>query len=108
MNVDLYKSDTTPKYHARDIARFRCAYNNAVMLLSSATPSLESYTKALDGKYKLLKLTERFGRATLPEVKIYDMRNEQRRGNVSPIGLLLKEQLKSVSEERAMAELARS
>ena len=100
-----YKSDTTPKYHARDIARFRCAYNNAVMLLSSATPSLESYTKALDGKYKLLKLTERFGRATLPEVKIYDMRNEQRRGNVSPIGLLLKEQLKSVSERGEQAIL---
>lgn len=93
-----YKSDTTPKYHARDIARFRCAYNNAVMLLSSATPSLESYTKAIEGKYKLLKLTQRYGNATLPEVKIYDMRNEQRRGNTSPIGLLLKEQLKETAQ----------
>ncbi len=93
-----YKSDTSPKYHARDIARFRCAYNDAVMLLSSATPSLESYQKALEGKYKLLKLKERYGRAELPEVTVYDMRNEQRQGNVSPIGKLLKEKLREVSE----------
>ncbi len=93
-----YKSDTSPKYHARDIARFRCAHNGAVMLLSSATPSLESYTKALEGKYKLLKLKERYGTAELPEVKIYDMRNEQRLGNTSPVGLLLKEQMLSVAQ----------
>jgi primosomal protein N' (replication factor Y) len=93
-----YKSDTSPKYHARDIARFRCAYNGAVMLLSSATPSLESYTKALEGKYKLLKLKERYGAAMLPEVKIYDMRNEQRRGNMSPVGGLLREQMTEVAE----------
>ena len=93
-----YKSDTSPKYHARDIARFRCAYNNAVMLLSSATPSLESFTKAREGKYKLLRLKERYGNAVLPDVKIYDMRNEQRRGNTSPIGRLLKEQLRNVAD----------
>lgn len=93
-----YKSDTSPKYHARDIARFRCAYNNAVMLLSSATPSLESFTKAREGKYKLLRLKERYGNAVLPDVKIYDMRNEQRRGNTSPIGRLLKEQLREVAD----------
>ena len=94
-----YKSDTTPKYHARDIARFRCAYNSAVMLLSSATPSIESYTKALEGKYKLLKLKERYGAAVLPEVKIYDMRNEQRMGNTSPIGRMLREKLEEVAEK---------
>ena len=93
-----YKSDTSPKYHARDIARFRCAYNKAVMLLSSATPSIESFTKAREGKYKLLKLTERYGDAVLPEVKIYDMRNEQRKGNTSPIGLLLREKMQEAAE----------
>ncbi len=93
-----YKSDTSPKYHARDIARFRCAHNGAVMLLSSATPSLESFTKAKEGKYKLVKLTERYGTAELPEVKIYDMRNEQRQGNTSPVGLLLKEQMLEVAD----------
>lgn len=95
---NTYKSDTSPKYHARDIARFRCAYNNAVMLLSSATPSLESFTKAREGKYKLLRLKERYGSAVLPDVKIYDMRNEQRRGNMSPISRLLKEQLREVAD----------
>ena len=94
-----YKSDTSPKYHARDIARFRCAYNNAVMLLSSATPSLESYTKAKEGKYKLVTLKERYGSAALPEVKIYDMRNEQRLGNTSPVGMLLKEQMLETAEK---------
>ncbi len=94
-----YKSDTSPKYHARDIARFRCAYNNAVMLLSSATPSLESFTKAREGKYKLLRLRERYGNAVLPEVRIYDMRNEQRQGNLSPVGRLLKEQMREAADK---------
>ena len=93
-----YKSDTSPKYHARDIARFRCAHNDAVMLLSSATPSLESFTKAKEGKYKLVKLTERYGSAALPEVKIYDMRNEAKTGNTSPVGLLLREQMREAAD----------
>ena len=81
-----YKSDQNPKYHARDIARFRCAENGAVMLLASATPSVESYLKAKEGKYKLLRLTKRFGGATLPDVIIADMRRELRTGNMTPIG----------------------
>ena len=81
-----YKSDTNPKYHARDIARFRCAENGAVMLLASATPSVESYLKATEGKYKLLKLSKRYGGATLPKVIISDMRTELRSGNATPIG----------------------
>ena len=51
-----YKSDTSPKYHARDIARFRCSYNNALMLLASATPSFESYYKAKQGVYSLISM----------------------------------------------------
>lgn len=81
-----YKSDQNPKYHTRDIARFRCAENGAVMLLASATPSVESYQKALEGKYTLLRLTKRFGGATLPEVIISDMRHELRSGNMTPMG----------------------
>lgn len=81
-----YKSDVTPKYHARDVARFRCAANNALMLLMSATPSLESYSKALDGKYTLVRLKGRFGKARLPEVTVADMRNEVAEGNTSPLG----------------------
>ena len=101
-----YKSDTSPKYHARDIARFRCAKNGAVMLLSSATPALESYTKALEGKYKLLKLTERPGDARLPEVKIYDMRREAASfGNLSPLGTMLKSELAEVTDRGEQAVL---
>lgn len=84
-----YKSDQNPKYHARDAARYRCASENALMLLSSATPSLESYKKAKDGKYSLVRLEKRYGGASLPTVTIADMRGEAYDGNVSPIGGIL-------------------
>lgn len=100
-----YKSDTSPKYHARDIARWRCVQNRATLLLASATPSIESYSKAMDGKYTLVKLRERYGGAELPDVKIYDMRNEQRMGNLSPVGRLLKEELMRVAERDEQAIL---
>ncbi len=81
-----YKSETSPKYLAHDIARYRCAQNNALMLLASATPSLTSYYKAMSGKYSLVKLSERYGGATLPYVIITDMRRERALGNMSPVG----------------------
>ena len=84
-----YKSDTDPKYHTHDIARKRCADHNAVMVLSSATPSVTSYYKAKNGGYTLVELKERYGNAVLPEVKIYDMRGETAMGNLSPVGGLL-------------------
>lgn len=88
-----YKSDQNPKYHARDIARYRCATENALMLLASATPSLESYLKAVEGKYTLIKLKNRYGGASLPEVTIADMRDEAQNGNVSPLGSFLTNEL---------------
>ena len=81
-----YKSDASPRYHARDIARLRCAYSKALMLLASATPSLESRKKAEDGAYTLVRLTKRYGNAILPEVIVADMRDEAKSGNSSPIG----------------------
>ena len=81
-----YKSDQDPKYHARDIARYRCATENALLLLASATPSLDSYQKAAEGKYTLIKMTKRYGSARLPEVRIVDMRGESTQGNLSPLG----------------------
>ena len=84
-----YKSDQNPKYHARDAARYRCATEKALMLLASATPSLESYLKAKEGKYSLIKLKERYGGARLPLVTVADMRGEASKGNVSPIGEML-------------------
>lgn len=88
-----YKSDSNPKYHARDIARFRAAENRALMLLASATPSVESYQKAMEGKYTLLTLKNRFGGAKLPQVTVADMREEVRGGNMTPIGQTLAKSL---------------
>ena len=84
-----YKSDMNPKYHARDVARFRCAHHKALMLLASATPSLESYYKAKNGTYTLITLKKRYGGATLPKVTIADMRAETQSGVLSPLGSLL-------------------
>ena len=84
-----YKSDNNPKYHARDIARFRCAKENSLLLLASATPSVESYHKALQGKYTLIELKNRYGEAKLPTVEIADMREELRAGNDSVLSIPL-------------------
>jgi len=69
---DSYKSDTSPRYHARDVARFRCAKSGALMLLASATPDVESFWRAENGKYTLVRLDNRYGGATLPEIVLYD------------------------------------
>ncbi|MBQ8331765.1 MAG: primosomal protein N' [Clostridia bacterium] len=84
-----YKSDMNPKYHARDIARYRCAHHKALMLLASATPSLESYYKARQGKYTLISMKNRYGGASLPRVTVADMRQESGSGSLSPLGSLL-------------------
>ena len=91
-----YKSDQNPKYHARDIARFRCATENALLLLASATPSLESYQKAMDGKYTLVSMKRRFGGAQLPDVRIVDMRKE---ASLSPLGEELAREVARVKDE---------
>ncbi|MBE6555639.1 MAG: primosomal protein N' [Ruminococcaceae bacterium] len=88
-----YKSDMNPKYHARDVARYRCARHGAVLLLCSATPSLESYKRAREGRYTLLKLVHRHGGASLPPVTVADMRGEAGAGNLTPIGETLREAL---------------
>ena len=100
-----YKSDQNPKYHTRDIARYRCAHNKALMLLSSATPSLESYQKAKEGTYTLITLKHRFGNAKLPEVRIADMRSEVQGGSLSPLGEELMGELCRVTNAREQAVL---
>ncbi len=94
-----YKSDTDPKYSAHDVARYRCGKHNALMLLSSATPSLNSYYKAEKGTYKLVEMTERFGNANLPDVIISDMRAELDSGNTSPLGSVLAEKLRETRND---------
>jgi primosomal protein N' (replication factor Y) len=71
-----YKQEETPRYHARDVAVMRAKMANAVVVLGSATPSLESYFNAKKNKYALIELPDRVEQRPLPEVEIVDMRQE--------------------------------
>lgn len=81
-----YKSENAPRYHARDVARYRSAHHNALLVLASATPSLESFHLAQSGRYTYAAIGSRFGGATLPQVEIIDMRQEEMRedATISP------------------------
>lgn len=68
-----YKSEQTPRYSAKDVARFRCAYHKALLVFSSATPSIETYAKAMSGQYTINRLTKRYSSSELPNVRIVDM-----------------------------------
>lgn len=100
-----YKSESDPKYHSRDIASYRCGKHNALMLLASATPSIESFYKAKAGVYTLVPLRERYGGAKLPKAVIVDMREELKLGNPSPISQRLYNMLTDVKEEGKQAIL---
>ncbi len=100
-----YKSESDPKYHARDVAAYRAGKNNALMLLASATPSLESFYKAETGKYTLVPLRERFGGFRLPDAVIVDMREELRLGNMTPISERLLHSLEEVRDNDRQAIL---
>lgn len=89
-----YKSDFSPKFHTRDIAKFRVAQTKSLLLLSSATPSLSTFFYAKKGIYSLHKLTHRFAKAKLPEVAIVDMNKELDNGNTTQISALLLEKLR--------------
>ncbi len=86
-----YKSERTPRYDTKDVARFRAGYNKALLLLTSATPSIESFSLAKAGKYALAQIDERYGEAQLPEVITVDMKREMKLGNKSPISSQLRE-----------------
>jgi len=71
-----YKQDDTPKYHAREVAKLRMDYHKCPLILGSATPSLESYARSTRGIYKLLELKNRALNASMPNVTIIDMKDE--------------------------------
>ena len=72
-----YKSETAPRYHAREVAKLRCVQHGAMLLLASATPSIESYYKAQKGVYHLFELKERYSKSKLPEVYMVDLRQNK-------------------------------
>lgn len=95
------QSDIEPRYNARDVAVMRGHFQNALVVLGSATPSFESYHNALSGKYHLIRLIRRFGTAALPKVTLVDMRNERKNNNWQPLSFLLqKALLRTVERER--------
>ncbi|MCQ2440335.1 MAG: primosomal protein N' [Clostridia bacterium] len=91
-----YKSEKSPRFHARDIALFRTAYHKGLTCLASATPSVETYSSALSGKYSMYKLTKRYGNAVLPKVTVVDTKREVLEGNSSSIS---RELYKCIDEE---------
>ena len=91
-----YKSENIPRYHARETAEYRAHMENAYLVMGSATPSLEAYTKCRNGEYCLVKLTSRFEDRPLPEVSVVDLREELKSGNRS----ILSRSLKNAVERR--------
>lgn len=71
-----YKSDSSPRYHARDVAINRCGHHGSVLLMASATPSIESFYFAKIGRFHLFEMRQRYANAVLPEVEIVDMQTE--------------------------------
>lgn len=90
---NTYKSGMTPRYDARDVARKRCKDENAVLLLGSATPSVESYYRAKQGKCLLFKMKYRANNSVLPDVEIADMKKELDEGNRTIFSKTLREEI---------------
>lgn len=78
-----YKSDSSPRYHARDVAIQRCGINNCLLVMASATPSLESFYYAKHKRFHLFEIKKRYSNAKLPQVRIIDMQQEALNGNDS-------------------------
>ena len=88
-----YKSENAPRYHARDVARYRCAQSGALLLLGSATPDVCSMYAALRGDMRLVTLSKRYNERALPPVQIVDMKQELKNGNGSGVSEALRREL---------------
>lgn len=89
-----YKSEMSPRYHARDVARFRCAYHHALLVLASATPCVETFAGALNGRYDLAELTERYSKAGLPAVMTIDISQKENMNGMQTISTKLAEEIR--------------
>ncbi|MEM1083589.1 MAG: primosomal protein N' [Verrucomicrobiota bacterium] len=95
---NTYKQDQVPRYHGRDVAVLRASLEGATIVLGTATPSLESFQNALDGKYHLLRLTKRADSQSLPLILVVDMRNEGRKTKANDT--FLSERLRTSIEKK--------
>lgn len=88
-----YKSESSPRYHAREVAKYKVAHSGGLLLLASATPSIESMYNAKQGKYSFFRMDNRYNDKDLPDVLIADMRKELQNGNGGSISEMLREEL---------------
>lgn len=93
-----YKSESLPRYNAKEVARERCVINNALLVYGSATPSVDTYYRAKKGEIDLIEMKNRPNTSELPKVEMVDMRLELENGNKTPFSYLLQEELKKNTE----------
>lgn len=102
---NTYHSEKSPRYHAHEIAKIRANYNNAILLLSSATPSIESFYKAKNGKILFCELKNRYSNFGLPQVEMIDLRDSEMVPNSSLFSEKLRSSLETTLENRGQAIL---
>ena len=100
-----YKSENTPRYHARETAIQRARMEHANVVMGSATPSLSAYSRAESGEYLLVKLNARYEERPLPQVSIVDLREELKKGNRSVLSTELKASLSETLQKKEQAML---
>ena len=90
---DSYRSESNPRYHAHEIAKYRCYKSNALLVFGSATPNICTRYFAEKGNYSYFRLSKRFNEMHLPEVAVVDMKNELRSGRDGSISLFLRDEI---------------
>lgn len=101
-----YKSELTPRYHARETAQYRAALSQASVVLGSATPSVESYSRAVSGLYGYFRITRRAkANSVLPQIQVVDMRRELKEGNRSVFSRILQQRIQETLKRQEQVML---
>ena len=100
-----YKSENSPRYHARETAVQRSILEHAKVVMGSATPSMEAYSQAMRGNYGLVRLNVRYGSRPMPQVSVVDLREELKAGNRSVLSRELREKMKTRFEKKEQVML---
>lgn len=98
-----YVSESNPRYDTHQIAEFRRKYNDCTLVFGSATPSIESYAKAIDGEYELVEMPVRVNGMEMPKIVVIDMLMEMRQGNNQIFALPLIYELQNIIEQKKQA-----
>ncbi|MBP3431621.1 MAG: primosomal protein N' [Clostridia bacterium] len=98
-----YVSESNPRYDTHDIASFRRCFNDCTLVLGSATPSIESYAKAIDGEYGLVEMPVRVNGMEMPKIVVIDMLMEMRQGNNQIFSIPLIYELRGIVEQKKQA-----